>query len=140
MQKAKRAAIYSSAVIGGVLLVALLLSKMLPQNLTVVDDRFEVLACKLSPQGAHEMHDGNQLVGRLNLWAKRKWGVNVTKKGGLAGSGPWQAILLRYRGRIDSDSLDDLKAFVTNNEGLTVEVASLRTPYLREGALTLVLR
>jgi hypothetical protein len=123
-RKAKRAGLYF-CVIGGVIFAVVFLLKPLAENVRVVDDRFEVLACKLSTQSTHEMYDGNQLAGRLNGWVKGKWGVNVTKRGGLAGSGPAQAILLRYRGRIDLDSLNDLKAFLTNDEGQTVELPSM---------------
>lgn len=114
------------AIIGCLLLaaVAVFLATVRPKSLRIVDERFEVLACKYSTQATHEMCDGNQLVERLNGWVKKKWGVNLTKRVGLSVSGPTHAILLRYRGRIDSDSLDYLKAFMSTDEG-EIELQSL---------------
>jgi len=121
----KRRVIYAFA-FAGVLVALVLVLKLLPQNPRVVDERFEVLNCKVSTSTTHEMYDGNQLIGRLNGWVKQKWGVNVTKTGGLVGSGPLQTmILLRYRGRMDSGSLDGLKVFISSDKGFTAELSGL---------------
>lgn len=100
------------------------------RNLTVYDDKFEILEYRLSIGKTHRMYEGNQIAGRIRTTLRDRFGLKFIGP-------PWMTVLrahesrvllLRYTGDFPYKELDGLGAVLTNDKEIYKELIGIKIP------------
>lgn len=123
----------ASLLVVSILLLAGWLVRRSDSTVIVYDARFRVYDHRTSKAKTHTIYSGNQTDGFLRTELKHRLGLNVEQVPSLQmGLGQESfAFLVRYGGKFPFEELDGLRAVLTNDDDLHMELQGIRS-YDRE--------
>jgi len=97
---------------------------------TVHDDNFKIVDYSISEGKVHTVYKGNQFVGRFRAKLKHQFGLKFMGESpaSMLGTPEIRVFLLRYRGDFPLEELDDLKAVLTNDKNIFLELGIAKFP------------
>ena len=87
-------------------------------DVTIYDDRFEILFNSVSEGKMHTVHNGNQLLGRVRDKLSQQFGLSLPTLSpiSVALDNEHLALLIRYAGDLPYEDLHGLRALLTNGK------------------------
>ncbi len=94
------------------------------RDVTVYDSRFRILDHCISLGTNHTIYNGSQIEGRIRATAKYKFGLKVNDLSSVSVGldKPHLAFLIRYMGDLPFEELDGLKAQLTNDKDISIDL------------------